>query len=78
MPQLEMEVGQSGLHGLTVRELANPHLETSLENTGQELVLILHLPTEVKTAKASKRTWNCVIRIKFVVSYDLIAIQSTH
>ena len=51
MFRLKMELGLIGHLGLTVHELANPHLETSLENTGQELVLILHQLTGVKNVK---------------------------
>ena len=80
-----MEFGLIGLPGLTVQELANPYplgvvkpyLETSLENTGQELVPILHLPTEAKTVKDWMKTWNCVTRIILVVSYDFITITNS-
>ena len=75
MFRLKMELGLIGHLGLTVHELANPHLETSLENTGQELVLILHLPTEAKTVQDWMKTWNCVTRIILVVSYDFITIK---
>ena len=75
MFQHKMEVGLTGVLGPTVLELANPCLETSLENTGLELVLILHQQMEAKTVKDLKKTWNCVTRISLVVSYDLIRIK---
>ena len=71
MFQLKMEVGQSGILGLTVRELANPHMETSLENTGQELVLILHQPTEVKNVQELTKMSNCATRTILAVSYNI-------
>ena len=72
-----MGAGLSGQLGLLAQEHANPYLETSLENTGQELVLILLLPTEAKTVKDWMKTWNCVTRIILVVSYDFITITNS-
>ena len=71
-----MESGQSGLLGLPVRILASPHLETLLEDTAHELALIHHQPSEGKTAKAMKMTWNCATRITLVVSYISVTISN--
>ena len=73
MFQLKMEVGVTGHLGLNVRELANPTTprKTSLENTGQGLVLILHQPTEEKNVKELTKMLNCATSTILAVSYNI-------